>query len=66
MGLQLHAEDIPQVLLPVGLLVPEDTQANTLGGETQHANSLIMGGVPQVYIIYLSDRREMDTGHSCI
>lgn len=50
---QLQAEDVPQILLPVGLLVPEDTQVNTLGGETQHADGLIVSGLPQVYTIYL-------------
>lgn len=49
----LQAEDVPQVLLPVGLLVPEDTQANALGGEPQHANGLIVSGLPQVDTIYL-------------
>jgi len=45
---QLQAEDVPQVLLPVGLLVPEDAHANTLGGEPQHADGLVVGGLPQV------------------
>lgn len=50
---QLQAEDVPQVLLPVGLLVPEDAQANALGGEPQHADGLIVSGLPQVYAVYL-------------
>jgi len=50
---ELQTEDIPQILLPVGLLVPEDTQLNPLGGEPQHSDGLIMRGLPQVYAIYL-------------
>lgn len=50
---ELHAEDVPQVFLPVGLLVPEDTQADMLGGETQHANSFVVSRLPQVYTINL-------------
>lgn len=52
-GPQVHAEDVPQVLLPVGLLVPEDTQADTLGGQTQNADGFVVGGLPQVYAVHL-------------
>lgn len=50
---QLQAEDVPQVLLPVGLLVPEDAQADAPGGEPQHADGLVVGGLPQVYAVHL-------------
>lgn len=50
---EFQTEDVPQVLLPVGLLVPEDTQPNTLRGEPQHSNGLIMRGLPQVNVIHL-------------
>lgn len=62
---QLQAEDVPQVLLPVGLLVPEHTQANTLGGEPQNTNSLIVSGLPQVYAIYLGGS-EREGSDSCM
>ncbi|KAF3852176.1 hypothetical protein F7725_005531 [Dissostichus mawsoni] len=55
---QLQAENVPQVLLAVRLLVSEDTQADTLGGEPQHANGLIVSGLSQVYTIYLKGVRE--------
>lgn len=57
-GPEFHAEDVPQVLLPVGLLVPEDTQADTLGGQTQNANGFIVGGLPQVYAVHLGGTEE--------
>lgn len=50
---EFHAEDVPQVLLPVGLLVPEDTQAHTLGGQTQNGNGFVVGGLPQVDAVHL-------------
>ena len=50
---QLQIEDVPQVLPPVGLLVPEDTQADTLGGEPQDTNGLVVSGLLQVYSVYL-------------
>lgn len=53
MRFELQTEDVPQVLLPVGLLVPEDTQPNALRGEPQHSNGLIMRGLPQVDVIHL-------------
>lgn len=34
--------------------MPEDTEANTLGGEPQHANSFIVSGLPQVYTVNLA------------
>lgn len=62
---ELHAEDVPQVLLPVGLLVPEDAQANMLGGEPQHANRLIVSGLPQVYAVYLGGGEKEWQGELC-
>lgn len=61
MGPQLHAEDVPQVLLPVGLLVPEDTQADALGGQAQNANGLVVGRLPQVNAVHLCGTDERRT-----
>lgn len=33
--------------------MPEDTHVDTLGGEPQYANGLIVSGLPQVDTIYL-------------
>lgn len=56
-GPQLHAEDVPQVLLPVGVLVPEDTQADALRGQTQNADGLVVGRLPQVDTVHLEGRK---------
>lgn len=50
---EFQTKDVPQVFPPVGLLVPEDTQPNLLGGEPQDCNRLVMCGLPQVYVIHL-------------
>lgn len=52
-GTELQAEDVPQVFLPVGLLVPEDAQPDLLGGEPQHCDGFVVRGLPQVDAIYL-------------
>lgn len=55
MRLELHAEDIPQVLLPEGLLVPEDPQGDTLGREPQHADGFIVSSLAQVNAVDLGN-----------
>lgn len=62
---ELQAKDVPQVLLPVGLLVPEDTKANALGGEPQHTDGLIVGGLPQVYTANLGGSEEQNRTEQC-
>lgn len=53
---KLQAKDVPQVLCFIGLQVPEDTKANSLGGESQHTDGLIVSGLPQVYTINLGHK----------
>lgn len=53
---QDKTENIPQVLLPVGRLGPEDTQPNALGGESQYTNGLVVSGLPQVDPVDLKQR----------